>query len=172
MVMIKKIILSSAFIIFGFGAVVVTTAPAIAEECGSRVATACDTQRVQDNRPDYDGALAVTSQEVVCLSVLATHASALVLAEGEVKAGEEVTGRLMTAWRAQAAAWKPAGQGLVMREICIPTRLLRGTMTLCNEENRSVWRSSDMAALRRMKRIPASDPACMLGKDACALMGL
>lgn len=134
--------------------------------------TACLRQQVAEALPEYTGTKAVTTNNVVCLTVWANQPGSLVLAEGRVKTGEAVVGNVITFWRPQASAWSKHPNGGVVREICIPAALLKGTVTLCNEENRSIWNGEDVAYLKRSKRIPSSDPACLLGKEECAKFGL
>ncbi|MAZ56567.1 hypothetical protein CL653_02145 [bacterium] len=160
----------AAILLAGGVVTAITFAPAFAGDC-QRIGDACDTQRVQTSKPDYVGKLAPTPTNVVCLTALATEPSGLVLAEGRVAENEEVTGKVITSWRTQRSLWKKTAHGYV-REICIPSSMVKGTVTLCNEENRSIWTTADTAYLRRVKRIPANNPACLLGKKACAAIGL
>jgi len=135
------------------------------------IGDACDTQIVQNGRPDNLGRKAATTIDMVCLTTLASKPSALVLATGRVKEGEAVTGKVLTSWRMQASKWKRTAAGFV-REICIPAKLIKGVMTLCNDENRSVWSEADTAYLKRVKRTPSDNPACLLGSKGCRKLGL
>lgn len=155
-------------------AVALLTVPTDAMACDSTeaVGTACDLERLQSNRPDSVGRKAVTNVPMACLSVLSNAPAALVLAEGEVAQGESVSGRPVTSWRMQANVWTKLASGQYMREICIPIASIRPVMTLCDDVNRSVWHANDTAALIKLRRIPASNPTCMLGKKACAQFGL
>lgn len=147
---------------------------AAAETCDPQATTmtaACERQQIASRLPEVVG-VKITTTNVSCLTVWASQPSALVLAEGRVAAGEAVDGRVITSWRVQTSMWAPHPSGGYTREICIPTASLLGEMTLCNDENRSVWSNSDVAYLKRKKRIPASDPACLLGPDVCGQFGL
>ena len=160
-------------VLAGGGVIIIATVvaePAMA--CGTQLGTPCDIQRVQSNMPDFVGRTSVTVEDMVCLSVVASAPSELILASGEVAEGEAVTGRVITSWRVQSGSWNQGDDGLYRREICIPTWKIVDVMTLCNELNRSVWQRNDVAMLRRMKRIPANDPACMMGDPACEAIGL
>ncbi len=164
-----KKLLKALALALGFGTPGWYTPVYAGEYC--QVGDACDTQRVQTNKPDYVGSLAPTPVDMVCLTALASRPSGLVLAKGRVAPREAVTGKVITSWRQQASLWRQTSRGYE-REICIPARMVRGTVTLCNEENRSVWTSSDTSYLRRVKRIPSDNAACLLGKQRCASLGL
>lgn len=133
---------------------------------------ACERQQIAARLPELTGVKRITTSGVVCLTVWANRPSALVLAEGRVKPHAPVDGRVITSWREQPSMWTSHPNGGVTREICIPSSQLHGTATLCNEENRSIWSGEDVAYLKRVKRIPAKDPACLLGKEECAKFGL
>ncbi len=162
-----------ATVALAFASWLLPAGEASAADCRGSVTIgdACDTQRLRAGMPDYVGQKAVTPSNMVCLTVLAPKPGALVLAQGRVAEGEEVTGRVITSWRTQSSAWTRTSHGYV-REICMTSTQVQGEVTLCDDHNRSVWSSADTATLRRLKRIPASDPACMLGKAACAALGL
>jgi hypothetical protein len=150
-----------------------TSATAATCDPNSTVMTrACELQQIAARLPEVTGTKRITTSGVVCLTVWANRPTALVLAEGRVKEGEPVDGRVITSWRTQPSMWTSHPNGGVVREICIPAALLQGTVTLCNEENRSIWSAEDVAYLKRVKRIPAKDPACLLGKEECKKFGL
>jgi len=143
-----------------------------AEACTVKaIGDACDVQRIQQAKPDHNGPLAATPTDMVCLTALASRPNALVLAEGRVEPGAEVTGHVLTSWRLQASMWKQTARGFE-REICFPARLAQGVVTLCDDHNRSIWSASDTRTLRTQKRIVAQDAACLLGKDSCKKHGL
>ncbi len=143
--------------------------PIFAGSC--RVDEACDRQRIAAALPDYTGKKALTPTKMVCVNVLASRPTSLVLAEGRVKEGASVDGRVITSWRVQDSAWSHTKRGYE-REICIPSSFLSGTVTLCNEENRSVWNGEVIAYIKQVRRVPAKDAACLLGKGPCAKFGL
>ena len=155
--------------------------------------TACDVARIQGNMADYNGPVAPTTDNMVCLHVVAYEPSSLVIANGDQPVGAVVAGHVVTSWRVQRSAWKPWPRDprYVYREICFgeallhqsnnPHASLREALTLCNGEylneplrNRSVWRErkGHLSYLSKVKRIEYDDPACLLGKIECARFGL
>ena len=164
-----------------------------AADAACPVDTACDTARVQANKPEHIGKKAATTQAMVCVHAVAHEKTELVLVDGEQPRGEPVSGDVITSWRTQASKWKswPTDQQYVYREICFPKAFLRqgnrsdgafrSALTLCNGtelnqplRNRSVWRSSKGVPqlIDQKRRIGSSDPACLLGSEICAQYGL
>jgi len=184
----KKLI-AFAFVVFAANFVIAN--PAAAGNCTTD--TACDVSRIQSSRSDYVGPLARTTQDMVCLSVIAYEPTSLVLTDGDQRNRAVVEGKILTSWRVQEDQWHPwvRDSKYVAREICIPRAMLRignnpsagfrPSLTLCNGEyldepqrNRSVWRRSEGAPqyLWRERRLPETDPASLLGSRESAKYGL
>lgn len=147
------------------------SAPVFADAVDCQIGEPCDVQRIQAAKPEYVGHHAATPQDMVCLTVLSDRPGSLVLAKGRVARDAPVVGRVVTSWRTQPSAWKQTSTGYV-REICFPRGMAQGVLTLCNDDNRSVWSASETSSLRQFRRIPANDPACLLGSGACGALGL
>jgi len=166
---------------------------AFADDGSCTADTACDVSRIQDNRSDYRGILAATTQDMVCVHAVAYERTSLVLVDGDQQPGSPVHGDVLTSWRVQESAWKPWAQDSDrwVREICFPRAMLRDgndpsapfrdALTLCNGEyldqplrHRSVWRSSKGVPefIHVERRVEADNAACLLGSAECALHGL
>lgn len=138
--------------------------------------SACEAARTAATAGPYAGKRAPTTEPMVCLYALHTGPTELVLADGP-----RPTGPAILRWRPSSIAWKRWSHDprLVVGEICIPVRLIKGrsAVTLCNgttygEGNHSTWRSNHIHQLLSQRRIPSHDPACLLGKGPCAKYGL
>ena len=167
--------------------------PAFADSHCDKKTQACEDAAEWTGKAPYKGVKAPTTEEMVCLHVIAESPTELILAEGEVEYAQPVDGDVLTRWRPDPGAWRPWSRdsSIVVREICFPRRYLRegsradgsfrSALTLCNgaevgEGNRSVWRErkGHLSYLAKKKRIGEADPACLLGdeENECPKYGL
>jgi hypothetical protein len=105
---------------------------------------------------------------VVCVAVLQREPSALVLRDGPDNTGGAIIG-----WKPSTIGWRYTSRGYVGR-VCFSAAIIanRDVVTLCGAENHSTFRRRHIRELLSRREIPASDPACLLGRSQCARYGL
>lgn len=117
---------------------------------------ACEAWLRAQSRPPYAGALAPTTEAMVCLFAAQREPSALTLYVGT----NERRGAVITTFRNQG--WQ-RGPGYYLKEVCFPRRQIKGhtQLVLCGSVGYSEWNAGDIRSLLARGRIGPDDPAQM-----------